>query len=50
MIVDTSAVVSIAMEEPNALALLHKLHEAPTRFMFVASWWLLQLCARRRPQ
>ena len=37
MIIDTSAVVSIAMEEPNALALLHKLHEAPTRFMSVAS-------------
>lgn len=37
MIVDTSVVVSIAMEEPNALTLLHKLHEAPTRLMSVAS-------------
>lgn len=37
MIVDTSVVVSIAMDEPNAVNLLHKLHEAPTRLMSVAS-------------
>ena len=37
MIVDTSALVSIAMDEPNALDLLHKLHQAPARFMSVAS-------------
>ena len=37
MIVDTSAVVCIAMDERNALELLHKLHEAPTRHMSVAS-------------
>jgi len=37
MIVDTSVVVSIAMEDPNALDLLHKLHQAPSRYMSVAS-------------
>lgn len=37
MIVDTSVVVSIATEEPSALALLRRLHEAPTRLMSVAS-------------
>jgi len=37
VIVYTSAVVSIAMEEPNAMDLLHKLHQAPTRLMSVAS-------------
>ena len=37
MIIDTSAVVSIAMDEPRALNLLHQLHQAPKRFMSVAS-------------
>ena len=37
MIVDTSVVVSIAMDEPNSLDLLQKLHQAPARFMSVAS-------------
>ena len=37
MIVDTSVVVSIAMDEPNALDLLQQLHQAPTRLMSVAS-------------
>ncbi len=37
MIVDTSVEVSIATDEPRALDLLRKLHEAPTRLMSVAS-------------
>ena len=37
MIVDTSAVVSIAMDEPHARDLLRQLHQAPARFMSVAS-------------
>ena len=37
MIVDTSALISIALEEPNATALLRALHQAPVRRMSMAS-------------